>query len=262
MEENVHIIPLGYEYDRAVRPFEGPSGFRANRVYLLSVLEGVNAQIEVREKHQKYANMVMKRLGELGIPVIPVPTNLIDILEVLRKICNIIRTERASGNNVYINMSSAGRLTSVGATLSGMVHGVRVYYVMSDEYADQDPRMETHGYTIVETPQITYLENFQISLPNELQLRVLIAVMQKKKMRTIGIIEFLRSIDAPDFGENYYSLNRSEKSRVMMKLERGILEKLEERGLIKKNRLGRESEFEVTETGRYIASISGLMDDP
>jgi hypothetical protein len=259
MEENVHIVPVGYEVDRAVKPFEGPSGFRANRVYIMSAIERENAPPDVVGKHQKYANMVKARLEELGITVIPVPTNLVNILEVLRKTCKIIRREQLQGNNVYINMSSAGRLTSVGATLSGMVHGVKVYYVESDGYADNDPRMETHGYTIVETPHITVLENFQINLPDELPLKVLVNVMQMGKMRTVGIIEFLQSIGAPDFQEDYYSLGRKEKSRVMMKLERNVLDKLVERGLLRKNKLGRESEFDITETGKYIASISGLL---
>lgn len=260
MEENVHIVPLGYEYDRAVRPFEGPSGFRVNRVYLMSALEGVEAPPEVVSKHQKYADMVRARLEELGIIVVPVPTNLIDILEVLKKVCKIIRAEQAQGNNVYVNMSSAGRLTSVGATLSGMVHGVKVYYVVSDGYADNDPRMETHGYTIVETLKITYLENFKISLPGDLQLKVLAEIFRIGRMRTVEIIYYLRSMGASYFMEDYDTLGRSEKSRVVMKLNRNILDKLVESGLISKRKLGRESEYEITETGKYMASISGLVE--
>ena len=256
----MHIVPLGYEYDRAVRPFEGPSGFRVNRVYLMSALEEANAPPEVVSKHQKYADMVRKRLEEMDITVVPVPTNLIDILEVLRKVCKIIRVEQAQGNNVYVNMSSAGRLTSVGATLSGMAHGVKVYYVVSDEYADNDPRMETHGYTIVETPHITYLENLKISLPGDLQLKVLVEIFRIGRMRTVEIIDYLLSIGASDFMEDYDTLSRTEKSRIVMKLNRNILDKLVESELISKSKLGRESEYEITDTGKYMASISGLVE--
>jgi hypothetical protein len=44
LEKNVQIIPLGYEIDWVVKPFEDPNGFRANRVYLLSTFEGVDAR--------------------------------------------------------------------------------------------------------------------------------------------------------------------------------------------------------------------------
>ena len=58
MEENVHIIPLGYEIDRVVKPFEGHSGFKANRAYLISTLEGVDAPVPVIEKHARFVEVV------------------------------------------------------------------------------------------------------------------------------------------------------------------------------------------------------------
>ena len=52
---------------------------------------------------------------------------------------------------------------------------------------------------------------------------------------------------------------RSEKKALIMKVNRNILDKLENMGYLNKIKLGRENEFTLTESGMYIASISGLI---
>lgn len=259
MQEIAHIIPVGYEFDRIVSPFLGENGLKTNRVYIISSIYDVQAPLDVLEKHQKYVNKVKTELESIDIKVILVPTNLINLLEVIQTITNIIAEEKSQGNLVYINMSGAGRLTSVASTLSGMAHNVTVYYVESDGYADDDPRMEQHGYTIVEEPKITYLKNFQIDIPEEAQLKTLAKIMTEGRMRTVDIIEYLGSEGFEEYADDYYDMKRNEKSAVMMRLQRNILNKLIEKGYIKKTKLGREKEYEVTETGKYVASISGLI---
>lgn len=259
MEEIVHIIPLGYEIDRVVKPFEAVGGYRPNRVYVLSSIHDVEGPREVIERHERYALIVKEKLESLNIDVILVPTNLINILELIQKISRITREEKEKGNIVYINMSGAGRLTSVASTLSGMVHDVKVYYVESDGYADDDPRMEERGYTLVDEPRVMKLENFQINMPDEAQLKALVKIMVEGRMRTIDLIEYLGSEGFSDYDVNYYGLSRNDKSAVIMKLNRNIIDKLSEKGYINKIKLGRENEYEVTETGKYVASISGLL---
>ena len=65
----MHIIPIGYEFDRVVAPFR--SGYKVNRVYLLSSIEDIDAPTAVLEKHQFYVDKVRKELEGLGIIVIP-----------------------------------------------------------------------------------------------------------------------------------------------------------------------------------------------
>ena len=260
MEQVVHIIPLGYEFDRAVKPFENKNGLRPNRVYLLSAIEFDDTPDAVVQKHRKFVDKVKDKLESLKIEVFLINTNLIDLLEVIKKISNIICKEMEQGNNVYINMSAAGRLTSVGATLAGMVHDVKVYYVESDDYSDNPIDMEEHGYTIVNEVRIKYLENFKIIMPDELQIKVLVEIVKRGKMRTLNIIEYLSNLNVEGFNIDYYKLSRSEKTAVIMKLNRNILDKLEQAGYLIKHKLGRENEFEVIESGRYIASISGLLE--
>jgi hypothetical protein len=260
MEEIVHVIPLGYEIERVVKPFQGESGFRPHRVYLLSSIGNVSASEKVLETHEYYVDRVAEELERLNIRVIRYPTNLIDLLDLIQKISQIIVKEKSEGNHVYINMSGAGRLTSVASTLSGMVHDVKVYYVDSDGYADEDPRMRDRGYTLVEdSPKLTWLENFQINMPDELQLKALVKIWSDDQVKTVDLIEYLGDQGFEDYSVDYYGLGRNEKSAVIMKLNRNVIDKLSEKGYMTKRKLGRENEYKITETGKYIVSISGLL---
>ncbi len=260
MEEIIHILPLGIEYDRAVVPFQGQNGFRPNRVYLLTIQSSRYAPSDMTKDHMEKADRVRKFLESLNIEVIVVDTKLIDILDVIYKIANIIYEEKADGNNVYINMSSAGRLTSVAATLVGMFHDIKVYYVKATRYSKTKEEREEHGITICENRDVVFLKNFQITMPNELSLKVLVEIYNREKMRTIDIIQFLYKSGADGFNLNYYSIReRSKKTSIIMRLNRRILDKLENARYITKLKLGRESEYKLTESGRYIASITGLI---
>lgn len=261
LEEIIHIIPLGIEYDRAVVPFQGQKGFKPNRVYLLTIQSPGYAPPDMTDEHIEKADRVREFLEALNIEVIVIDTKLIHILDVMSNVANIIYKEKADNNKVYINMSSGGRLTSVGATLTGMFHDVRVYYVKATRYSKTEEEREQHGITICENRDIVFLENFQITIPNKLGLKVLVEIYKRGKMRTIDIIQFLYKSGVNGFNVDYYSIKeRSEKTRLIMKLNRNILDKLEKVGYIIKHKLGRENEFELTESGRYVVSISGFLD--
>lgn len=259
MEEIVHLIPLGIEVDRAVVPFKGSSGFRANRAYIFSTISYDDTPNWVVKEHKEKVERVKNQLESLGIEIKVINTKLIDLLDVMKKISKIILDEKNRGNNVYINISSAGRLTSVGATLAGMLHDVKVYYVIADGYSKTETDRETHGITICREARIVFLENFKFSIPDDLGQKVLVEIYGKGKMRTVDIINFLSNLGINGFDVDYFSLRRSEKISLMMKLNRKIIDKLENGGYIYKNKLGRENEYELTASGKYIANISGLI---
>lgn len=258
MEEVVHIIPIGYEIDRIVKPFEAERGYRPNRVYLLSSI-GRDIQEDIRNDHEKYVKIVKEKIKRLGIIVDVEPVNLIDLRSLMGKISQLILHEKQQGNLVYINMSGAGRLSSVASTLAGMAHGVNVYYVKSDEYAVNDPRMETHGYTIVEKPQTITLENFEINLPNKIQLTALVKIVEEGSMRTTELIEYLGSEGYEEYVGYSKNLPTGKRTGIIMKLNRNVIEKLLDQKCIEKIKYSRENKYEPTETGKYVASISGLL---
>lgn len=58
IEEIVHIVPLGHEIDRAVKPFVS---HKANKVYILAVTDTFGKYSEEMIKKQKY---YLERLSE------------------------------------------------------------------------------------------------------------------------------------------------------------------------------------------------------
>ena len=114
----VHIIPLGHEIDRAIRPFDTGT---ANRVYLLvDTGEGSSNGTSERDKNmddiQKkiYTPAVTEKLREKNITVHVVPTKTFELESLLKTITSLIRLEKERGSMIQINMSSSGRLGAVG----------------------------------------------------------------------------------------------------------------------------------------------------
>ncbi|MFZ7136859.1 MAG: DUF6293 family protein [archaeon] len=259
MEEIVHIIPLGLEFDRAIIPFEGRQGFKPNRVYLLTIKSTRDAPANMIQEHVEKAQKVKDYFLSKNVEVIEIDTKLINIRDVMGKVSGLICKEKNLGNRVYINMSSAGRLTSLGVTLSGMFHDAKVYYVRADRYSENELERKERGITICDHREIIFIENFKMEMPKKLKLKVLVELNKRGKMRTVDIIQFLSNLGAFGYVVDYFNLSRSEKTSIIMKVNRNILDKLEASEYITKKKLGRENEYVLTESGSYMASISGQI---
>lgn len=261
VEEIVHIVPLGHEIDRAVKPFDK---LKANKVYLLTTLETQSYQVEMVEKQSYFLDAVKNKLENKGIEICCRYINMFNILEVMKTVSEIILTEKSHNNLVYVNMSSAGRLTSVGATLAAMVHGAIVYYVVADGYAGSEAQRMEHGLSICNKAEMVYLENFQLSLPSQVGLIVLVNLcLRGGRMKTKEILDVLRESGAEGFEKDYTKLWGEEKRKIqqryLMQLNRGVLDKLEDSRYIKRERKGRYNTIEITESGKYVAHVSGLL---
>ena len=256
-EEIAHIIPLGHEVDRATKPFER---LKANRVYLLAIAESEKYSKEMVDKQTHFSNVVKKKLEEAGIEVHHRKVDLFNILEVMKNVADLISKEQSKGNIVYVNMSSAGRLTSVGATLAAMAHGAKVYYVVADRYSKNENEEMEHGLSICKKLKLKFFENFQLKLPDRKSIMIVAKLCKEERgMKTREILDFLRENDVEGFEKDYKKLDRGGKINYLMKLNKGILEKLENNGYITREKAGRFSLIKITESGRYIAHISGLL---
>lgn len=260
-EEIIHIIPLGHEIDRAVKPFER---YKANKVYLLAVTETFGKySMDMVKKQEYYVNVVKDRLKEYGIEVEHRNIDMFDILEVIKHISNIIVEEKAKGNRVFVNISSAGRLTSAAATLAAMAHGVKAYYVVADGYSESPEEKDKHGLSICRKLRLKPLPNLPLPLPKENEMRVLVKLCREKQMKTLDILEYLGSQKAPGFEKcadiRSRKIPRGERINYLMKLNKGILEKLEANGYISRERSGKYNLIKITESGIYVAHISGEL---
>jgi hypothetical protein len=277
MEKIVHIIPLGHEYDRAVKPFEDSN---ADRVYLLTRWHDPSAAMKMVDDQRYYASKVRDALSERRIDVRCESVNLFDFLEVTKSISKIIVREKAEGNRIQMNMSAAGRLTSVAATLVGMHHDVQVYYVHADDYPDDPEERKEHGLSVCDSNKITYLTNLKFDMPDPIGMNILAFLCKKgKRVNTRDLLDRLNELQVEGFQElfcdninlvddderkssQYRTIvaKRTLQSRQLMKLNKTILEKLEAKGYIKREKIGRNLYVSNTDTGKYVAYLSGLVD--
>ena len=277
MEKIVHIIPLGHEYDRAMKPFEESN---ADRVYILTRWYDPSAAMKMVDDQRYYASKVRDALLKRGIDVRCESVNLFDFLEVTKSISKIIVREKTEGNRVRMNMSAAGRLTSVAATLVGMHHDVQVYYVHADDYPDDPDERKEHGLSVCDSNKITYLTNLKFDMPDPIGMNILAFLCEKgKKVNTRDLLDKLQELQVEGFQELFYDnidlvdedkrkssryraivAKRTLQSRQLMKLNKTILEKLETKGYIKREKIGRILYISNTDTGKYVAYLSGLVD--
>ncbi|MCX6693534.1 MAG: DUF6293 family protein [Methanomicrobiales archaeon] len=264
LEETVHIVPLGYEFDRAVKPFEH---VKVNRVYLVTIDPGRYTGPDAVRKNAKQEFFDMKvteALTGMGIEVRLVRVDMFDVLSVLQCISSLIIAERVQGNRVFLNMSACGRLTSVAATLAAMAHHVTAYYVWADRYAESPDEEHDHGLSISDGTKIRMLENLHIARPDDVS-EIILAELSRHEggLTTDEILAFLHQRGVEGYDVDFRLLDTSARRRhqinYLMRLNKGILTRLERDGHVVRRRVGRHTIVTVTGSGKYLASISGMI---
>jgi hypothetical protein len=260
-EEIIHIIPLGHEIDRAIKPFEK---YKANKAYLLATTSTHGKYtLSMTGEQEFFVKKVEDYLRGQKIAVETRDIDVFDTLEVARHISNIIAIEKARGNLVYVNISSAGRLTSVVATLAAMAHNAKAYYVFADAYTSTPEEKQKHGISICNELKIEMIDNLPLQLPSETELNVLTSLCEANKELNIAQIEkSLGNKKTPGY-ENcadtkYLKMLRKDKINCHMKLK-GILEKLVDKKYISTKKVGKNRLSKIEPTGIFIANISGQI---
>ncbi|MFA6359009.1 MAG: DUF6293 family protein, partial [Candidatus Omnitrophota bacterium] len=208
IEETVHIIPLGHEIDRAIKPFES---VKVDRVYLLTNVEIEHTNSEMAKNQKLCLEKVEKFLRAKKIDVkIILDVDLFDLLDVMKNVSRIIVEENSKNNRVFVNMSAAGRLTSVAATLAGMAHKANVYYVHADGYPTNKSSRKKHGLSICNVKTAETLENFEIKMPEDIGMKILLLLCQDEKPKKMKeILDFLKNENIPGFQELFSEVEDS-----------------------------------------------------
>jgi hypothetical protein len=265
-EEIVHIIPLGHEIDRAVKIFEK---YKANRVYILATTTTFGKYTQkMTNEQQFFVDKVVEILGSYDIKIDPIAVDLFDSIEVAKYISNIIITEIAKGNLVYVNISSAGRLTSVVSTLAAMVHGAKAYYVVADDYTSTAEEKQKHGISICNNLRVQMINNLPFQLPNETEVDVLVT-LYRELLQPSGVPTDMAFIEkrlgakkTPGFeecaGQGYDHMSKEDRSKYNMRLK-GILGKLEGMKYISTKKIGKRRVSAISPTGIFIVNISGKI---
>jgi hypothetical protein len=255
MEEIVHIIPLSFEIDRALKPLEK---LKANRVYLVysnESLNSKNAQVSLR-----FLQVVKEKLEQMSIDVVIQEGSSSDPLPLLSTISNIIVREKKEKNIIYVNMSASGKLTAVAATLAAMYHDVKVYYVHVDGgFSRTTKDMEEHWFSIVNVPNYTVLTNFTIDMPSGAKSAFLVELHKKGEMSTGDIFKMIKENKLKGFEDLNEQIRGKQRtaSNVLVRINRGILDELERNGYVTVERKGRNKVIAITDKGKYAACLIG-----
>lgn len=279
LPETVHIIPLGHEIDRAVKPFAKTT---ADRAYVLTIPKDADLDPEMVKKQYYFVERVMAQLEKYGIGARIITLNMFDILDVLAIVSRIIKIEKEAGNTVLVNMSSCGRKTSVAVTLAAMIHDGEIYYVSADRYAtggDSTEELE-HGLSIVNDVRTEMIHNFRIMMPGDDEIKLLVELKKwkekiargekKEDMGSDDIITFLHTEGVGGFenlppskrtregssGETEYR-SGGERRALLNRINRGFLKNLEDLGYVKRTWRGKRFFISITQAGEYIAAVSG-----
>lgn len=275
----VHIIPLGHEIDRAIRPFDTAT---ANRVYLL-VDTGEGSSNGTSERDQKMDNLqkkiytpaVTERLREKNITVHIVPTKTFELESLLKTITSLIRMEKERGSLIQINMSSSGRLGAVGAFMAGIAYDVPTYYVHSERFSKDNER-EIHGLSLCEKNHVSYLPQFKYSIPTSAESQILEYLYDSRKLDADSarsskeLVNYLESKGIEGFittAQEIQEIKKDEKkirtveSRKLMRISLLLKKLQDDDSYITSFKEGRRTLFRITELGEHAYCLCGMDKD-
>lgn len=227
----VHIAPLGFEFDRIKSPV---LEYGADVLYLLADDDAAEAS---------YHDPLVEELSEHGVTVHVRETDFGDMYDVLGEITTIVDDYR--DDIVRVNVSSGPKLADIGAALACMATDASGYYVHPTSRAhpvDETPR--TEGMAMAEQ-----LPSYPLETPSTDQVRILnyidgadTAAYTPKKSDLIDFaeeeaLEFMTKSDPANEKAKFALLNNR------------IIEPLLEVGYIEVESVGRTKQVSLTETG-------------
>jgi len=185
--KRVHIVPLGYELDRIVRPVVDGN---ADEVILLEP----DADREDVDR-PSYHETARQRVRDEGIRTETVECDIFNLFSSLGTIAEI--SNRLCDHNVYVNLASGSKVTAIGGMIACMVTGAIPYYVRAEEYAGGEERPVASGAKPPET-----LPKYPIEEPNPERVAVLAYVERNQPVTKRDLIDHGRREGLP-FVERY-----------------------------------------------------------
>lgn len=179
--KEVHIIPLGWEFDRCILPFSQGVGdeppLTCHRVHLVSP----------RGDDKGFPGRVEEELAAANRKVVRHQIDrddgdeYIEFTEMLKAVSQLCHKETAAGNNVRINISAGSRIAALAAGLAGMAYQhtgrVELYYVRPKTYTSEARGNRTklfakHGQTMG-MRDILFMDPMPMVKPKRLPMQVL-----------------------------------------------------------------------------------------
>ena len=262
--EKVHVIPLGFERSVAVKPIRVLGGSRA---HIITIGGEYAAKYELYDKQKYFEEAVKRDLEKMGIEVEVHYADLFDFKMAVGTIAKVIVEEKKKGCEIYVNISSYGRLVSVASALAGWYHGARVYYVFPDRYARDEEEERLYGRSVCEKPMILEVPRVEFVRLTE-EERFAISLIYSKIWNGkdyVGLDEIIEEF-SKRFPHIYLvetdmlgRMSRQQKQKLTTKINRRVLEKLETKGYIKRDKIGRNTILRLTDLGEFFAVLEASL---
>jgi hypothetical protein len=227
----IHVAPLGYEYDRIEAPV---IEYGADTLYLLR-----DPELRTADYHDRLSSA----LTEAGVAVRSRRVDLDDIYDVLGEVTTI--ADGHADDIVRVNVSSGPKLATVGAALACMATEAIGYHVHPESRAhpiETTPR--TEGMELAEQ-----LPSYPLETPSTDQVRILEHIDSMSSdaytPKKSDLIEFAES-------EELTFMTRSKPANDKAKfalLNNRILDPLSANGYVDVESVGRTKQVSLTETG-------------
>jgi hypothetical protein len=230
--DEVHIAPLGYEYDRIVGPVREHN---VDILYLLRHDDPGNGP--------DYHEDLRADLDELSVEVRSRSVDVFDIYDVLGVVTTL--TADHPQDIVRVNVSSGSKLSAVGAAIACMATDATAYYVHPQSYPESDRHeRQSYGYAGDEV-----LPSYPIESPTTDQVAVMDfladansdAYTVKKK----DIIEYAEEQGLAFVADNDPA---NDKAKFAL-LNANVIDPLLEDGYVEIEDVGRRKQVTLTETG-------------
>lgn len=223
VRERVHIMPLGYEEERA---FLAADKLKADKVVLVSHPDG-----------DEYVSTVISELTNRGIENTVVNANIFDLYSSLGTIAELIHDHR--DEEVFVNISTGGKITAIAGMIACMVADAEPYYVQANEYSTNIPK----GISSIKS-----LPRYPIEAPEAQQIHILNYIKSRHSqgdLPTKGeLIRFGESEQLP------FIANREVEDKGKYRLlDTHIINPMQEKGYIIIEKSGREKEIALTKNG-------------
>jgi hypothetical protein len=199
MERLVHVVPLGWEKDRAVQPV---LEMRAHRVYLLSRTDSPH--------NLRFIDLVRRGLRDevedKEIRLVPIDPRR-EFESVLLHASRLIIVESEAGSRVHLNMSASGKIAAAAATLAGMYHYGRLgrlYYAAQEDYTvlagNPRAKFEDNGLSIGYSGTRT-LPRFPLYRPKPACVHALATLYEKGPLTLLELMQHLKRAGIEPFND-------------------------------------------------------------
>ena len=253
--EKVHVIPLGFERSVAVKPVKALGGVRA---HVITTGGEFAEKYELHGKQRYFERAVVSDLEKLGVEVRVHYADLFDFKRAVGTIAKVVIEEKKAGGEVYINLSSHGRLVSVASALVGWYHGVRVFYVFAERYARDEEEEKMYGRSVCEKPVIFEIPGLEfVKLGDE--ERYAISLLHSRRecgkdcMKLRDLSEKLKMRFPHIY--SFSGKERRKNQELLNKVNRRVISRLEARGFVEKEKTGRNVILRLTELGEFFALL-------